>query len=106
MTQEEQPVLDIDEKKMYAALCYVGVLVLVPLLIKKEDPYINWHIRQGLVVLGLTVVSLLMLAWVEALGSLLFVVVMTANVIALVQALLGKKWKIPVIGSWADRFRV
>jgi len=96
----------IEEKNVYAALCYVGVLVLVPLLVKKDDPLVNWHIRQGLVVLGGIVLSLLATAWVERLGSLLFLLFMTVDIIALVQALLGRSWKIPLVGEVASKFKI
>lgn len=103
---EEKPVIDVEEKNIFAALCYVGVLVLVPLLLRKEDRFVNWHIRQGLVVLGMIILSLLATAWIAPVGNLLFLLVMIVDVIALVQALLGKSWKIPLLGRLASSFRI
>ena len=103
---EEKPILDMEEKNLFAALCYVGVLVLVPLLVRREDPFINWHIRQGLVVLGVLIISLLASAWIQAVGNLLFLGVMIVDIIALVQALMGKSWKIPWLGDLAGKFRI
>jgi len=37
---------------------------------------------------------------------LLFLVLLTVDVIALVQALLGRRWKIPVIGQIAEQFKI
>jgi fumarate reductase subunit D len=103
---DTQQLFDVEEKNIYAALCYVGVLVFVPLILKKDDPYVNWHIRQGLVVLGVIILSLIASAWLEAVGNILFLVIMIVNIIALVQALLGKTWKIPFIGDVVDKFKI
>jgi len=103
---EEKPVVDIEENNLYAALCYVGVLVFVPILVKKNDKFVNFHIRQGLVILGVIIVSLIAAAWVEVVGNLLFLVIMLVDIFALVQALLGKTWRIPVIGDIADSFKL
>lgn len=103
---EEKQILDMEEKNIFAALCYVGVLVLVPMLVRKDDPFVNWHIRQGLVVLGVLIVSLLASAWIEVIGNVLFLTVMIVDIIALVQALMGKSWKIPLLGTLASKFRI
>jgi uncharacterized membrane protein len=106
MAEEQKPVLDIDEKNIFAALCYVGVLILVPWLVRKEDPFVNWHIRQGLLVLAVLILSLIASAWIAVVGNLVFLLVMLVDVIALVQALMGKSWKIPLLGNLASRFRI
>lgn len=103
---DDKQILDIEEKNIFAALCYIGVLVLVPLLMKKDDPYVNWHIKQGLVVLAIIIVSLVASAWIERVGNLLFLVTMIVNIIALVQALMGRQWKIPLIGTLATKFKI
>jgi uncharacterized membrane protein len=103
---DDKKVVDIEEKNILAALCYVGVLVFVPLLVRKNDPYVNWHIKQGLVVLVVIFVALFVSTWAERAGNLLFVIIMIVDIVALIQALLGRKWKIPLIGDVANRFKV
>ncbi|MCD6422236.1 hypothetical protein J7L13_02730 [bacterium] len=36
------------EQKLMAVLCYLGILVLIPLVLKKSDPEVKFHIEQGL----------------------------------------------------------
>ncbi|MBU1083383.1 hypothetical protein KKE14_03030 [Patescibacteria group bacterium] len=38
--------LELDAK-IFAALSYISVLFLVPWVVKKDDRYVNFHIRQG-----------------------------------------------------------
>lgn len=102
----EKQLLDLEEKNVYAALCYVVFFVFVSLFMKKTDPFVNWHIRQGLVILGLIILSLIASAWQPRIGNMFFLLVMIVNIIALVQALIGRKWKIPLIGNLAEKFSI
>ncbi len=99
-------VVDIDERRLMAALSYVGVLVAVPLLTRKNDPFVFWHAKQGLVMLIAITLTLVAVVWMEVWGSLLFAVLMLFDLIALVKAMLGKQWKIPIIGQLADQFKI
>ena len=106
MTNDQSEIVDIDESKLLAALSYVGVLVLVPLLVRRDDAFVRWHAKQGLVLLIGMVMALLAVVWVPVIGNVLFLVLLVVSVIGLVQALLGRRWKIPIIGQVADSFRI
>lgn len=99
-------VVDIDERRLMAALSYVGVLVFIPLLTKKNDPFVYWHAKQGLVMFIAIVVALVAASWIEVVGILLFAVLMLADLVALVKALLGKQWPIPVIFQLSQRVKI
>lgn len=96
----------VSERGLMAALSYVGVLVLVPLLLRRDNPFVVFHAKQGLVVLLGFIVSLLAAQWIAVVGSTLFLVLLVLDVIALVQALLGRRWRIPGISYLADRFQI
>ncbi len=100
---------DIDENKIIAALSYFGLLVLVPLLAKKESPYCQFHAKQGLVLLILGVLLgiiavIPILGWIIAiLGSILMVVLFFIGVI---NALSGKTSQLPLIGQYGDKLNI
>lgn len=98
--------IGIDESRLYAALCYLPFLVIAAFLIRREDVFVNWHIRQGLLVLGAIIVSLIAAAWVPLVGSMLFLLLFVADVVALIMALQGRRWKIPGIGTLADKVKL
>ncbi len=106
MADGQNQIVDVDEDKLMAALSYIGVLVLVPLLVKRDNPFVRWHAKQGLVVLIGIALSLMTAAWVPALGNVLFLLLLLAAVVGLVQALLGRRWRIPIIGHIADSFKI
>jgi fumarate reductase subunit D len=101
-----QDLLGIDDNKVFAAMSYLGVLVFVPLIMKKNDPFVYFHVKQGLVLLASFVLAGIAGIWISTVGTLLFLLLLLANVIALIQALQGRRWQIPLIGTLASKFRV
>lgn len=106
MADDLKDLTDLDDNRLYAAMSYLLVLVLVPLLTRKNDSFVNFHARQGLIVLLAIILALVINAWSGAVGSVLFVVLMLLDVVALVMALQGRKWKIPFIGNLAEKIRI
>ncbi len=114
---------DIDENKLMAVLSYIGVLVLIPLLAKKDSPYAQFHAKQGLVLLIsgviLGVVSTItgfvalipIIGWIVGLlvglaifvaGIALFIFV----IMGIINALSGKMNQLPMIGQYADKINI
>lgn len=102
----EQPVVDISDEKLMAALSYVGVLVLIPLFTRKSNPYVYFHAKQGLVIMIGEVVALIAGQWIAVVGSVVFVLLLIASVVGLIQALQGRRFRIPGIAEIADKFSV
>lgn len=101
-----EDIADIDESRLYAMLSYVSVLVLVPWLTHKDDPYVNYHLRQGIVVCTATILTLVLTAWAPRIGSLLFLLLLITSVVGIVMALSGRQWQIPIIGRLASLLKL
>jgi len=99
-------IIGVDDNKVYAAMSYLTVLVLIPLFSKKDDPFINFHIRQGLVILAGLIIAVIASVWITIIGNLLALILLILNIIALIQALQGNQWRAPVIGKIADSFKI
>lgn len=100
---------DIQDNKVIAALSYFGLLVLVPLLAKKDSPYCQFHAKQGLVLLiawfALGIISIIpILGWIVGILGSLFLLVLF--VIGLVNALGGNVKELPVIGQYGAKFNL
>jgi uncharacterized membrane protein len=107
---------DIEENKVLAAISYLGILVLIPLLMKKESKFVKEHAKQGLVLfiaeIVLWIVDLIF-AFIPVLGliiSILIWIVLVAigivSIIGLIYALQGKFWKMPLVYDWAQSFKL
>lgn len=106
MADPNKELLDINDAVLYAMMSYLLVLVAVPLLVKKDDPFVNFHAKQGLVLLIGIIGALIAAPWLPVVGNALFVILLVADMAGLVQALLGRRWKIPLIGNIAGRFSI
>lgn len=96
---------DIEDNKLIAALSYLGILVLIPLLAKKESKFAQFHAKQGLVFLGIFILGMFVF-WIPLIGWILWLAAVVLDLIAFVQALMGKYWKVPVIGDLAKKINL
>lgn len=101
---------NIDLKnKILAVIAYIPFppLFIIPLLIAKKDSFVEFHGKQGLVVFlawfALWILGLIpLIAIVAYIG---FVALIVAAIVAIVQTCLGKRWKMPLLGGYAEKLR-
>jgi uncharacterized membrane protein len=103
------PQTNLDEDRLIAAIGYLGILCLVPLLLKKNSAFAQHHGKQGLV---------LLLAWVvlwigniiPVLGQIVWFVgslaLLVLVILGMVNALQGKMWDMPFLGSFAKQLKL
>lgn len=82
---------DIEANKLMAAIGYIWILCLIPLLLKRDSKFAQAHAKQGLVLFIVEVVGSI----VPILGWLLVVAAVVAAVIGFVKAIQGEFWPIP-----------
>ncbi len=69
------------ESRLWAFIGYLGILCLLPLLLKRDDAFAQYHAKQGLVLFITGVVISIIgiipfLGWVIGFFGILFVVVL------------------------------
>lgn len=97
-------ITNLDARRVYAAMAYLSILLVMPWLVRRDDPFVNWHIRQGLLVFVSLIAAIVAAAWVPAIGSVVVLVLLLGNVVALVMALQGRRWRIPFLGLLVEKF--
>ena len=89
-----------------AALSYLGILCFVPLMRNKDDEYVQFHAKQGLVLWMWAVVSMFILE-VPIIGKWFFgfssMAIVLLSVAGLVSVAFRRAWKLPLIGYFSDR---
>ncbi|MDR2442079.1 MAG: DUF4870 domain-containing protein [Deltaproteobacteria bacterium] len=100
---------DIDDNKVIAALSYLGLLFLVPLLARPNSKFCRAHVNQGIVffiVFAVTSIVLMILSLIPLLGFIFWIVMflfcLVSAIIAIVQiifCLKGEYKKIPILGN-------
>ncbi len=100
---------DVEDNKIIAALSYLGILVLVPLLAKKDSPFCQFHAKQGLILLiawiVIGVVSVIpVLGWIIGILGSIFLFVLF--IVGLVNSLSGQAKELPLIGQFGSKFNL
>ncbi len=103
---QENDLTGLDTNNFLAALSYLGVLVIIPLLVARHNPYVVFHAKQGLVILVGYILAMFLVMWTSVFGNLLWLVLLLASVAGLIQALRGKRWRMPGISALADKFNI
>jgi hypothetical protein len=100
-------------------LAYLWVLAIVPLLVEKNDPEVQWHAKHGLVLVVAELVLLCAYVTMTSLVSLatlglgcvlsLFLVfawvgILALHVVAIIKGVNGGRLIIPGISEYASRF--
>ena len=100
---------EIQEGKVLALLSYLGILCLIPLLLKKDNKFVLFHGKQGLVLflgeLAVGIISIIpFLGWF--IGFISIILFGILSLVGIVQVLMGNYWKIPVVAGLAEKFNI
>ena len=96
---------DVEINKSIAALSYVWVLCLVPLLGKRDSEYAQFHAKQGLVLFIIEILAGLV-AWFPIFGQLFMLVLLVVAIMGIVKTLNGDWWEIPYIYDWSKKINL
>ncbi len=90
--------------RLLAVMSYMGILCFVPMLTYRDDEYVYFHARQGLVIWMWGVLAIFSLH-LPGIGKWLFSIsvmaVIVYSVVGVVSVLLNRAWKLPLVHSVA-----
>jgi uncharacterized membrane protein len=102
-------------RTLMLVLAYCGPLALIPLLVEKNDPEVQWHAKHGLVIFVAEIILFFVigilhfipfLGWI--LGCLLTVILPIGSlilaIVCILKAVNGQRFIIPGLSEFADRF--
>lgn len=100
---------DVDDAKAFAALGYIWVLCLVPLLLKRSSQYAQFHGKQGLMLfifeIFISIVWVVpILGWIIAIVGWVYVVIMIG--LGIIKSLQGEYWEMPILGKYAKSIEI
>jgi uncharacterized membrane protein len=108
-----------ENRKLWIVLSYLGLLALIPLLVEKDDPEVQWHAKHGLVLtaaefvgfIGLWIVIMIVGAISGGLGCILgliwpiaMVAVLVLHIMCIMKGLKDERLLIPGVSEFADKF--
>ena len=103
------------DRTLMLILAYLGPLSLVPMLADKNDPEVQWHAKNGLVLFGawavLCMLDVVIVATLQFFGCLYTLLMAFAGllylaliVVGIAKALRGERLVVPVLTDLAGRF--
>jgi uncharacterized membrane protein len=97
---------DVEQNKVLAAVGYLGILFLVPMLAAPKSPYAQFHAKQGMVlfiaaIILSVVLAIPVLGWV--IGGLGEVFILILMIMGIINAVNGQEKPLPVIGQFASK---
>ncbi|MCR4337434.1 MAG: hypothetical protein NUV91_06475 [Candidatus Omnitrophica bacterium] len=92
------------EGKAFAILSYLSILCIIPLILKKDNPFVLFHSKQGLVIfvaeVGVFILHIVFGVWLLKLGMFLLLSLSFVGMIAVLQ---GQHLEFPGISGIAEK---
>lgn len=104
-TEKTSKDVDVEANKKIAALSYIWILCLVPLLGKRNSKFAQFHAKQGLILFIVEIVASL-LVWFPLFGQLLMLVLLVVSVMGIIKALNGEWWEAPFLHEWSKKIKL
>lgn len=98
--------IEFTETTIMAAISYLSILVFIPLLTKRNNVYIMYHVKQGLVLFALWIIVNVISMFVWALNDILNFVILVFAIIGIIHALRSEERPLPLIGHLANKIKL
>jgi len=102
------------DRTIFLILSYLGLLALIPLLVKKEDPDLQWHAKNGLTLFGAEicwVILQIILGFipvlgcgVHILGCVVWIGFVVLVIICIIKAVQGQRFRIPLVTDISEKW--
>ncbi len=99
--EEKKPTSTNSDSNLMAALSYVWILSVVMLIIKKDDEFVKFHARQGLILFIASFIGV-----IPVIGWFIWLIVVVFEIIGFIKALSGERYKVPVVGDIAEKINL
>lgn len=98
-----------DNKTLMGVLSYIGPLVILSYVMAKDDPFVKFHIKQGVVLLVVEVATWILSSvfWpLWFLFQIVNIVVFVLAIIGIMNVVNGHQKELPLVGKFGDRIPV
>ena len=98
-------------RSIMLVLAYLGILAVIPLVVEKNDPEVQWHAKHGLVLLVAEILLAVVIGIITHVmpfaGCVLWMIwplILILHIVLIVKAVNGQRLLIPGISQFADQF--
>ena len=98
---------------LMAVLSYLGPLVIVSYLVEHKNPFVKYHIKQGLVLFIIEVALWILSTYFWVLFYQFWMIWQIVNfaivvlaILGIINAMQGKEKELPLVGQFGKSFRI
>ncbi len=103
------PILDTASQNIVMGiLAYLGILVLIPLFVSKNDPFVKFHVKQGLVLFCVEIIIWIIASIIPILWLIFFIVdilTLVFSIVGIVNVVQHKEKVLPLFGRYSSVFK-
>lgn len=96
-----------DNVMLMGILCYLGPLVIIPLLVSKDNAFVKFHIKQGLVVFSIEVIVWILASMIWRMWpviNLLNLATLVLSIIGIINVVQNREKELPLVGGFSKYF--
>lgn len=90
------------DSNLMGAISYLWLLSIVMLLVKKDDAFVQFHAKQGVVLF----VASMILWFIPIIGWLANILVFVAVIVGAIKAYQGEKYEMPLVSELAKKINL
>jgi len=100
---------DIEENKILAAIGYISILCILPLVLKPKSEFCKFHGKQALILVIAAFINMVIgiipfIGWVVSfLGGLAIIIL---SLLGLLKAYNGEYWEMPYVAEYAKKINI
>ena len=102
------------DRTIMLVLSYLGILSLIPFFMKKDDPEVQWHAKNGVALFGAEVVVWVVLfiigmvlrnipCGMTVISCVVWLGFLAISILCIVKAVGGQRYRIPVVTDFAEK---
>lgn len=96
-----------NNRTVMGVLAYISVLVLIPYFTAKNDPFVQFHVRQGFVLLAIEVLVYIaanLMIFIAPIWLFVQIATIVLSIIGIINVIQGKEKELPFVGAFAKHF--
>lgn len=105
------PQVTVDNTTLMGILAYLGPLVIIPFLTAKDQPFVKFHIKQGLILFVIEILlyiigGVIMSIFFWQIINLLNLGIIILSIVGIVNVVQKKEVELPLVGQFAQKFNI
>jgi uncharacterized membrane protein len=98
-----------ENSTLMGILSYLGILIIIPYFVASENPFVKFHLKQGLMLVIIEIVLSIsgqLLPALFPIVSFLQLITFILTIIGIINVVQKKEKELPIIGVYARNFKI